>query len=214
MELRAKDEGAVSTYARFAHFARRIDRIPAVEPITANVGSLEALLGVLPPGVDAAVGGDPGAPSSNAAMYRSISRALATSGMPTDRVPRGRGAPMRPYLLGSHTTEIALPQLHGIHETVAVLHGPVAFAGVGAVIMESPQSTRMEDARRRSRGREAEERLKAVGGPKDDAKALPFTTPRAHTGLGTSAGGVLAELIRVHNPGVGGVGADRSYARK
>jgi Icc-related predicted phosphoesterase len=201
MELRANDEGAPSTHVRSA---RRIERILAVGPINGNLGSLEAVLErVIPLGADAAVVvGDLGAPWSNAATYRSIFRALGASGTPTYWVPGITDAPVRRYLLESYNMEIAFPQLHGVHGTVALGPGPVVFAGMGGDIVDDPKTIRMEEALLRYPGWEAEYRLKALGELKDYAKVLLFTTPPAHKGLGTPGSRVLAELIKTYNPRV------------
>jgi len=123
-------------------------------------------------------------------------------GTPTYWVPGITDAPVRRYLLEPYNMVVAFPHLHGVHGTVALGPGPVAFAGMGGDLVDDPRTIRMEEALLRYPGWEAEYRLKALAELRDHAKVLLFKTPPAHKGLGTPGSRVLAELIKTYNPRV------------
>jgi hypothetical protein len=103
----------------------------AIGPIGGAVDPLQRLLGeeLLGLEVDAvAVVGDLGAALSKPDAYRAVFNALGETGLPAFWIPGPIDAPISEYLRESHTIEIALPPLRGIHGTAAVPNGHV-FAG-------------------------------------------------------------------------------------
>jgi uncharacterized protein len=191
--------------------SKRIRMLLALGAIGGEIDSLETVLdGLLGLGADAAaVVGDLGAPWSKWNAYRGIFKALGSTGKPAFWVPGPTDAPMGKYLLESYNLEIAFPQLHGVHGSVAVGPGPVLFAGMGGEIVDDPKTVRIEEARLRYPGWEAEYRLKLVAEFKDYMKVFLFTTPPAHKGACTPGSRVIAELIKTHNPRIAVVSGDQ-----
>jgi uncharacterized protein len=188
----------------------RVRRLLATGPVNGATETLERLLGS-PAAADAdalAVVGDLGVPWSKGETYRAIFRSLGEAQRPAFWIPGPTDAPLAAYLRESYNMEVAFPQLHGVHGTVALAPGPVLFAGMGGEIVDDPEAVRMEEALLRYPSWEVEYRLKVIRELKDYPKVFLFATQPAHKGLHGKGGEALAELIKTYNPELAIVAGD------
>jgi Icc-related predicted phosphoesterase len=177
----------------------------AIGDVHGDVGALERLLDRIDgTSVQAiAVVGDLTAeeqPSEEA--LRRIFRALGEAGTTTVWVPGRHDSPLQAYLRESHAIEVVHPFLHGVHQTVALIHGSLLVAGFGGEVVDEAETVREEASFLRYPGWEAEYRLKVLREFDEYHKLFLFATPVAHKGLGRRGSEVLAELVKTYAPRV------------